>query len=382
MAKTNVNEIIHIPMNNEISQQTAKFLVKNCGTLIIHNFPIGSEFGIDLSIHYTGEKFMGMKMIPPGLHFIYYSLVDKEQHSTAPRSGFFHNFTQGEILVCRWDPAAEDISTNLEDSPLIERLKSSFVNGQLDSQLGAYQFDQYQTWVSLTDYISYELLAKINPICGRIYSASSLVYKPEKDGTIIPRVDKDGLPEMIISPEATIRFQCETPKRFLYPLNATPDEITKHSMDSTFTLESILQLPAFANNEGNLLGEFQFAFISFLLGHTFEAFEYWRDILRIICCSREALSNKHELFLSFIRVVYFQLKQTNEAIFADIVENENQVFLYIRTFILNLRDSVELNINRELVKRGEKFAQSLQKDMEWNFDYEPDNELPVIVETE
>lgn len=40
--------------------------------LLILNVPPGTEFGIDLNTFRTGEKFMGIKMIPPGIHFVYY----------------------------------------------------------------------------------------------------------------------------------------------------------------------------------------------------------------------------------------------------------------------------------------------------------------------
>lgn len=248
--------------------------------------------------------------------------------------------------------------------------------------LGAYQFDQYQTWVSLTDFISQELFLKLNPPCGRIFSASSLVYKPNADGSVTARLDEHGLPEMVVAPESAIRFFCEPiPRRFLYPKDATAKEITLHSLDSTYTLDTILASPSYGNVENNLLGELQFVFIAFILGHVFDAFEYWRDMLRIICSARLALSTRPDLYLSFIRVVHFQLKQTNEAIFADIVENENQVFQFMRTFMLNLRSAADNGVSLELRRRGEKFVSALQKSMRWNFDDEPDDELPMIVPT-
>ena len=33
---------------------------------------LGSEFGIDCHAWVTGPNFLGVKMIPPGPHFIYY----------------------------------------------------------------------------------------------------------------------------------------------------------------------------------------------------------------------------------------------------------------------------------------------------------------------
>lgn len=112
-----------------MDQETAKKLFEQGAVLIFLDVPIGTEFGIDFCSWNTGEKFMGIKMIPPGIHFIYYrfythifflhfdftvsyllsfSAVSKEG-STAPRTGLFRMFKKQEILVWKWDAAAEDI---------------------------------------------------------------------------------------------------------------------------------------------------------------------------------------------------------------------------------------------------------------------------------
>lgn len=125
-----------IPLNNNFDQEKAKYLVKKCSTFILENFSIGSEFGIDLSIHYTGNNFLGLKMIPPGLHFIYFSLVNRQNNLVSPRSGFFYYFESGECFVTRWDPREEDIILNQNNEEQIQRLKHHFIKGYLDTQLG------------------------------------------------------------------------------------------------------------------------------------------------------------------------------------------------------------------------------------------------------
>ena len=42
----------------------------------------------------AGDKFLGVKMIPPGLHFLYYSPVSKEGQ-VAPRTG-----TEDTVHTC------------------------------------------------------------------------------------------------------------------------------------------------------------------------------------------------------------------------------------------------------------------------------------------
>lgn len=52
--------------------ETARRLFFQGGNFIFLDFPPGSEFGIDYNSWTTGEKFKGVKMIPPGVHFIYF----------------------------------------------------------------------------------------------------------------------------------------------------------------------------------------------------------------------------------------------------------------------------------------------------------------------
>lgn len=94
----------------EMSPEEANTLFLNGAVLIVMNLPIGSVFGIDMKVYQIAENFRGLKMIPPGIHFIYYSSVSKDE-STAPRKGFFHYFKKKEILIKKWDNSDEGTYT-------------------------------------------------------------------------------------------------------------------------------------------------------------------------------------------------------------------------------------------------------------------------------
>lgn len=72
-----------------------------------------------------------------------------------------------------------------------------------------------------------------------------------------------------------------------------------------------------------ILGELQFSFVCFLLGHgmfhaviasilcitmrlcalpyaVYDAFEHWKELVKLICCSEDALSAHKDLFVAFI----------------------------------------------------------------------------------
>ena len=55
-----------------MNSDTAKVLFKEGAMFVLLNMPEGSEFGIDYNSWTTGPKFRGVKMIPPGIHYIYY----------------------------------------------------------------------------------------------------------------------------------------------------------------------------------------------------------------------------------------------------------------------------------------------------------------------
>lgn len=70
----------------ELDPTTAKRLYEEGAFLIVLDLPPGTELGLDLKSWNTGTKFLGMKMIPPGVHFVHYSAVSKEGQ-VAPRTG-------------------------------------------------------------------------------------------------------------------------------------------------------------------------------------------------------------------------------------------------------------------------------------------------------
>jgi len=61
----------------DISQEQAQWLFTEGAILVFLDLPAGSEFGIDYCSWEVGEQFKGVKMIPPGIHFIYYRFVLK-----------------------------------------------------------------------------------------------------------------------------------------------------------------------------------------------------------------------------------------------------------------------------------------------------------------
>lgn len=139
---------------DNIDQTTAQRLFFEGGTFLLLGVPKGTEFGIDMKVWNTDENFRGIKMIPPGLHFIHFSAVNNTGQS-APRSGFFHDFKRSDFVVKLYDKKTEDISTEPINESEIKRLKDNLV--QLDKFLGPYPYDILEKWNTLTNYLTGEL---------------------------------------------------------------------------------------------------------------------------------------------------------------------------------------------------------------------------------
>lgn len=55
-----------------MDQMTAKHLFEVGAMLVLEGVPVGTEIGVDMHSWQTAHNFRGVKMIPPGMHFIYF----------------------------------------------------------------------------------------------------------------------------------------------------------------------------------------------------------------------------------------------------------------------------------------------------------------------
>lgn len=69
----------------------------------------------------TGPKFKGVKMLPPGVHFLSYQAVGSEGAVGPPVSTLLH-LQPRQVVVRRWDPAAEGLAA-LQDEDEVRLLR-------------------------------------------------------------------------------------------------------------------------------------------------------------------------------------------------------------------------------------------------------------------
>ncbi|KAJ8961742.1 hypothetical protein NQ318_021342 [Aromia moschata] len=256
-----------------MNQEMARKLYEEGGIFIFLDVPEGTEFGIDMKSWNTGEKFRGVKMIPPGLHYIFYkNLVEK----LSPVSGYIQS-------------ALELESCSDADRPRGKKTEESEE------------------------------------------SNNSGISKTPKRSRLSTDAEEDLLPNL--KPKEGTEFRLTVFPERNYPLGATPSEITRHSLDSSYLLDTVLT--SYTESK-ELLGELEFCYI----------------------------------------------KEIPEEFLADIVTNNNFVYVKLRNLFRAVQDS---DVDGQLKSKVDRLKKSLTGLYQWDFnhlDSDEDDEAPVIVEVE
>ncbi|CAH8619450.1 unnamed protein product [Heterobilharzia americana] len=313
--------------------------------LILHDVPENTELGIDLKFWKIGKCFKGIKDIPLGIHFVYYSAVNSDCLS-GQRVGFITNFDQPGFIVKKWRRDEEDFIDVAPSSDEIERLSSNLT--EISMYLGRYPTESYRDWISLSNFITATTLNRLVPRCGRLYSCphflsvssntqGRLALKNIGTTNCSPNTNpEDLLPNLKVIPGTEVRFTSLPPKP-LYPSASSAAEITAHCLDQTYTLNAILDVISSNVNLGinntvskdpdctrELLAEFQFAFLNLLLIHSIEGWEQWRRIFQLLASCEKAIFEYPQMYIDFITVLYHQLNNANKS---EVTNNHSTVEL-------------------------------------------------------
>jgi A1 cistron-splicing factor AAR2 len=175
-------------------------------------------------------------------------------------------------------------------------------------------------------------------------------------------------------PGSEIRFSAISKQR--YPVGASPGEITQHQLDCTFVLQSLLDAQ-YQTDHSLLLGEVQFAFVCFLVGQVYDGFEQWKRLVKLLCSCESAISKYPQLYLQFITLLHYHVREIPEDFFVDIVSSDNFLVSVLRSLFENLQDS---QADSKLKSRGLKFKEHLEKKFNWDLNVDTDEDAPVIVE--
>ncbi|ORX52759.1 AAR2-domain-containing protein [Hesseltinella vesiculosa] len=352
-----------------MDQDTANRLFEVGGKLLFLNAPPRLEFGIDYNAWTVGPQFKGVKMIPPGLHFIYYSSTSKEGIQGL-RTGFFKYFEQAEVTA---------IAQRHCPHPLFSP-RLLFASGTLalkiyirefDIHMGPYPLEPptyYQRWQHLTNYITPGLVLRILPNNGKVSHLPSTT----------PDLDlKHTRQRQALEKEQGMEF---TPfdLRQSFPAGATGDQITRWSMDKSWLTQDLLHR-VYHDDYRLLLGEFQLAFVCLLMAQNFSGFQQWKQFVHLLCSCQDLLLKKPDLFMAFLDTLQFQLEECPVDFFRDILSENN----FLASMLKNLRRTLPPN-ETQLSRRFDSLKRFIEKRFDWELDHsdeeEDDEDAPVVVD--
>ena len=108
----------------------------------------------------------------------------------------------------------------------------------MDTFLGPYPYEHFKKWVSLTNHITEDLLERVQPVCKKISAVMELAQEPLHSRSKAS-ASVDTMSSLAWNQETLIRFS-EIPKQ-RYPDGATPLEISKYSMDSSYAVSGLIK---------------------------------------------------------------------------------------------------------------------------------------------
>ncbi|KGN66901.2 protein AAR2 homolog isoform X2 [Cucumis sativus] len=290
--------------------ETALELVKHGVTVLLLDVPQYTLLGIDTQMFSVGPSFKGIKMIPPGPHFLYYSSSSRDGREFSPITGFFVDAGPSEVIVRRWDQREERLVKVLEEEE--GQFREAIRRLEFDRQLGPYNLGQYGEWKRMSNHINSTTIKRLEPIGGDITVVCEPGISQSTSKSAVEKVLDDQLKGSkfatpVDSSQSRGCYYAKIP-HVIKQRGVHGQELTYLNLDKTLLLENQLK-KYFGGSEDLLLGELQFAFVVFLMGQSLEGFLQWKSLVTLLFECREApFCTRSQLFTKFIKVIYHQLK--------------------------------------------------------------------------
>lgn len=374
-----------VPEAMDLDPTVAQKLFEEGAFLIIGGVPKGTEFGVDLWSYVIGDDFRGVKMIPPGLHYVWTASTGP-YGDCAPRVGFAHVFKSREILVREWDNESEELRKRQSPQAVdeIEKIRQHLKN--LDRFLAPYDLRSSRNWYRLVSLVSAKTVERCQPELETIRTCAELQSCTDADrprgGTSknpslstlakykITANEDELLPHLEPVPGTAPRFT-HVPERV--PRNCSPSEISQHAIDC---IEACRTLMNSLTEADILIEEVQLSFAFFLVGSSIESLEFWRKVLDILSHSEEAILLYREIYMKYCKTLSLQLPLLPIELLE--ANNNNTIYKDIRNLLINLKMA-------GLIKTADNLMAKLKKTMNWGFDGlldENPEDQPVLVYTD
>ena len=283
---------------HELTPEQRAALAEQGATILLLGVPAGTTIGIDFTTYAAGDKFAGLKMIPPGLHFLSHCAASSSDRSEAPiKAGFWFTAKLGATLVRKWDDRAEEFSPeSFVDAEELERFQLAVRGHEFDASTGPYPFDTHADWRALTEHLTPHALKRHQPNPGVAVAGTDLEAFDPNDEVLKadPRLlaaakarAKDHAPPVTFSDVAERprpRIGCAN------PLDRSTELAELHS-----ALPVAVPGAAAAAAAGNgavsarvgpraaaVLAELELSFCLFMLVSSWTAFEQWKKLVVLV----------------------------------------------------------------------------------------------------
>ncbi|CAM6098866.1 unnamed protein product [Calypogeia fissa] len=418
------------PYSVKLHQADAAELAKSGAILLILNVPPGTSFGFNTQMFVVGPNFLGVKMLLPGPHFVYYSSRSRHGGDSSPVTGFFIYASPSQVIVREWDIQEERL-VKLKDSSEEERYELAARRMEFDRQLAPYNLDRHKNWQFLSNFISLKVISRIEPVEGdisvmaeaavvqqaaktpaerRMYEQiakgrEQLLQKMSGDNNDNQGQNKDQLDkientELPGNKKTTGRCFYTLVPHFVKQTGMAASELTALNMDKSQLLELVIG-KEYEGEEELFLGELQFCFIAFLMGQSLESFGQWKTLVSLLLrCEDAPLKTRTILYVKFLKIIYWQLKQglqpedksnnpsaANDLLLDDSwLLEDNFLKLLFKDFFNMLRDASP--VDGELLRQASRLRNLVEKTLGWIFDVdnggaeEDDEYAPVVVDQE
>lgn len=313
-------------------------------TLLLLDVPAGTTIGIDFTSYAAGDKFAGLKMIPPGLHFLSYCAAAASDRAEAPiKAGFWFVATLGAVLVRRWDAAAEEFAPEgAVDAEELERFAAAVREHHFDSTTGPYPYDSHGDWRTLTEHLTIHALKRHQPEPGAAVAGTDLEAFDPNDEVLKadPRLLEAALARATDhAPPVTFSEVAARPRP--RPSGSNPLDRSHELAELHSALPESVPGAATSSRVGPraaaVLAELELAFVLFMLISSWSAFEQWKKMVVLLCSCDDDVSkpSREPLFLAFLRVFRAQLAYTPRELFTDELAKDNflQLSLSVCWFI-------------------------------------------------
>ncbi|KAG0642830.1 AAR2 protein-domain-containing protein [Tuber brumale] len=298
-------------------------------TLHLTSIPPGTFIGIDLTSFTSTPAFQGVKLIPSGLHLLYYSTTT----DSSLRNGFWFHAYPGRVISKVWDSAAE--TATLVDAP-----PSSVGLGERVYAENLAPYRQWEEWGALSGCVREWTLERClgeGWVCGTA-GVSGMDYDVGEEEIMGFPPGGGGVDVVWTNVDLKVTWPAGTIGR----------ERTEMANDRSWALNNLLHKLTPEGQEEDaereLLGELQLSFVMSITLGSYSAMEQYRRLLGLCLTSRNCVFHgRRKLFEGLLETLLAQLDFVDGDFWAGFVDggdgDDNWLAKLLRRFGSGIKDA-------------------------------------------